>query len=112
MALLVEMFIISPRFSPLGPRRNNHLGFSFQDQPDEIISIIGHIGNQVFKLEALDQCFGLSDLVPLSSGQDQAQRIAQPIDTQMNFGAEPASTVAQGLFSLSPVFFCAPAAQG
>ena len=32
--------------------------------------------------------FGLRDVVPLTSGQNKAQRIAQSIDTDVNFGTE------------------------
>lgn len=59
----------------------------------------------MLELQALAQSFGLSDLVPLPRRQDQAQRIAQGIDTQVDLGTEATTTVTGVLLSLSAVFF-------
>lgn len=95
MTLFVNMLIIVTRVLSFGPSGNNRFGFIlFNDEPDEIVGIIAFIGNQALKIKVDDQGFGLGDVVALPSGQDKAERVAQAIDTDVNFGAEAASTAA------------------
>src|SRR5258708_40321422 len=57
--------------------------------------------NQMVILEAVGQVGCLSDVVALSRGEPKAQRIAQRIDADMNFGGKPTPTAPQGLVGLS-----------
>ena len=91
MSFFVKMHIILAQFLAFGSRRNNRFGFVlFNDKPDKIIGIIRFVGNQPLKIKVDDQCFTLSDVVSLTTGQNKAQRIAQTIDTDVNFGTETA----------------------
>ncbi len=62
------------------------------------------------KHQVNNQGMSLEDVMTLSGTQAQPQRIAQTIDGDVDFGAEPTATTAQRLFSLTTVFFVAPAA--
>ena len=91
MPFFVKMQVILAQFLAFGSGRNNRFGFVlFDDKPDKIIGIIGFIGNQPLKIKVEDQPFALSDVISLTPGQNKAQRIAQRIDTDVNFGAEAA----------------------
>ena len=91
MPFFVKMHIILAQFLAFGSRRNNRFGFVlFNDKPDKIIGIIRFIGNQPLKIKVDNQGFTLSDVVPLTTGQNKAQRITQTIDTDVNFGTEAA----------------------
>jgi len=89
MSFFVKMHIIIAQFLTFGSGRNNRFGFVlFDNEPDKIIGIIAFVGNQLLKIKVDDQRFGLSNVVTLTRGQNKAQRIAQSIDTDVNFGAE------------------------
>ena len=91
MPFFVKMHIIFTQFLAFGSGRNNSFSFVlFDDQPDKIIGIVRLIGNQPLKIEVDDQRFALSDVISVTTGQNKAQRIAQRIDTDVNFGTEAA----------------------
>ena len=95
MPFFVKMHIILAQFLAFGSGRNNRFGFVlFDDKPDKIIGIIRFIGNQPLKIKVGNQRFGLRNVVALTSGQNKAQRIAQRIDTDVNFGPEATFTPA------------------
>jgi hypothetical protein len=54
----------------------------------------------------------LGDVMPLTGGQDETQRVAQCIGAYMDFGTEPTPAPSKSLLCLSSVFWGAPAAQG
>ena len=89
MSFFVKMHIILAQFLAFGSGRNNRFGFVlFDDKPDKIIGIIPFIGNQSLKIKIGNQLFALRDVVSLTTGQNKAQRIAQTIDTDVNFGTK------------------------
>jgi hypothetical protein len=91
MPFFVKMYIIVTQFLAFGSGRNNRFSFVlFDDQPDKIIGIVRLIGNQPLKIEVDDQRFALSDVISMTTRQNKAQRIAQRINTDVNFGTEAA----------------------
>ena len=89
MPFLVKIRIIIAQFLTFGSGRNNYFGFVlFDDELDKIVGIIAFVGNQPLKIKVDDQRFGLRDVITLTSGQNKAQRIAQTVDTDVNFGTE------------------------
>ncbi len=72
-----------------------------------MIGIIGHVGEEVLAWQAGDQALGLGDVANLTAGEDEAQRIAQTIDGDMDLARQAAARASDGLI-LSPLF--APAA--
>ena len=93
------------RARPVG--RNDRLHAGFVDMITEPVLVIGFVGQQMFARQAFHQTLGLGDVVPLPRRQDEAQRIAQGIDGDVDLAAQPAARTSDGLI-LSPPF--APAA--
>lgn len=112
MALFVDMFVIFALRFAIFTWRDDGLHFFFSKELQKIIRIIRAVRNQAFKFKISNQGFGLGHIMPLTSGQPKAQRVAQTIHIDMDFGAKATSAAPQGLFSLPAVFFEAPAAQG
>jgi hypothetical protein len=63
------------------------------------------IGDQPLEGEPFDKWDGFLQVCGLSCRHRQAQRVAQAIDRDMDFGAETAATTSQGLRCLSACFF-------
>ena len=76
------------------------------------LGVIPFVSQHIFTVITGYQLLGLRDVVPLSSGQDEAQGIAQAVHAHMDLGAESTAAPAQGLGRLAAVFGGAPAAQG
>jgi hypothetical protein len=104
VALLVQMQIILTRLLAVFARRNDRFSFFICNPLQKWIRIIRTIRNDALEVKPFDQCFCLSDVMPLTSGQQKTQRIAEGIHVYMNFVAEPAPTASQGLGGLPAVF--------
>ena len=78
----------------------------------KLLGVISFISQHLLSSVTGDQFLCLGDVVPLPSGQDESQGVAQAVHAHVDLGAEPAPAAAQGLASLSPVFGGAPAAHG
>lgn len=105
MAFFVPVKIIIPLLFTPGSGRNDCFGFKlFDQQPDEVIGIIGLVGNQALEIKIKHQGFGLDDVVSLSRREDEPQRVAQSIYADVNFGAETTPTASQGLSGLTTFF--------
>jgi hypothetical protein len=98
-ALSIPMFVIITLFFESGPWRNNRLGFFVGDELQKIVRIIRFVGQQAVKRVTVYQSFSLDAIMPLSSGQNDAQRIPQRIHTNVDFGAEAATAVRPGTCS-------------
>jgi hypothetical protein len=94
VALFIEMGIIFTLFFPILTRWDHDLRLFFEDNLDETIRIIGSIRNHPLKFQVCYQLFRLSNVVPLSAGQNKAQWIAQSINIRMDFCREPSSASA------------------
>jgi hypothetical protein len=90
--------IVSGEFCSL-VRWNNDLNAKRQKIVNKIRSSIASVSNDRLECQAIDQRLGLGAIMALSSGQSQAQRIAQPIDSNMDFAAKSAATAPQRLFT-------------
>ena len=98
---------LSGRCSGL-PRRDNG-GFSGPRQwlEDAIVGIIGFVGDQDLGGHLRQQRIGAGEIMSLSRGQQEAQRIEERVDQSMDFGAQSALATADLLIV---VFFgCAGA---
>jgi hypothetical protein len=67
-----------------------------------------HVGEQVFERKAADQALSLADVVDLACGQDEADRIAEGINADVDLRAQAAARTTDRLIFAPP--FCAPAA--
>src|SRR5579871_5519571 len=89
-------------------RRDDHFNALGDEFHDKTLCCITTVGNQRLKVQVNYHIMRLEDVMALTGGQGQAQRIAQAINCHMNFGAKPASAAPQSLFSLSTVFWGLP----
>jgi hypothetical protein len=84
---------------------NDNLDAVFSQPIDKLLRGIASIGNQAFKVKAINQNQSLGDVVSLPGSQAQPQGIAQTIDGNMDFGAEATATASQRLIRLLVTFF-------
>ena len=110
--LLVQMEIVFTRCFAVLARRDHRFRFFLCNQEQEFLSIIRAIRDHPLKIKIGKQVFRLGDIVPLSCGQQKAQRVAQRIYAGVDLGAEPAPAASERLIFLPTAFFDAPAAQG
>ena len=72
-----------------------------------MIGVIALVCEQSLRLDRGQQGPGLRDVVNLTAGQDEPQRITEGIDDRVDFGREPAARAADGL--IEAPFLRAPA---
>ena len=105
MALTIQPMIVITRLLGVWARGNDHFCTTGHNQRDKSLRTITALRNHVLKLENVEQIRCLGDVMVLPAGQAQPQGIAQTIDRDVNFGAEPAATAPQRLIILISVFF-------
>ena len=108
VALFVEVLVVGNCFRSRAARWNHRFGAAFRHDGAKPIRVISLIGEHVFEGKAVDQSFGLADVVNLPCCQDEADGIAQGIDADVYLGAQPAARTPDRLIFASP--FWAPAA--
>jgi len=69
----------------------------------EVIGVEGGIAQHPLSRQAVDQSFGLGDVVALACSQDKAHRQAEPAHRQVDFAGQAAARTADRLI-LSPPF--------
>lgn len=112
MALFIEMLVILSLLDAVFARRNHGNRFMLKNEGNHSSAIIATVGDHMVADAPRQQSLGLGHVMPLTSGKQKAQRIAQTVDRHVNFGTESAATASQRLRFLSTVFLGAPAAQG
>ena len=91
--------------------RNNRLGLMGKDESNQGLRSISSVGNDKLVAQAIQQRFGLGDIVAFTAGQQKTQRITQTVYKDVNFRAESASAAPERLFSLPPFFYPHPQQQ-
>ena len=88
MACLVERLIERAARCAVLPRRDDG-GFSGTRQrlEDAIVGIVGFVGDQDLGGHLRQQRIGAGEIMRLSRGQQEAQRIAERVDQSVDFGA-------------------------
>lgn len=87
--------------------RDDRLDLARFEARDVAVGVIAFVGEEGVGPHLGGECFGLVDVVNLSAGEAQRQRIAQSIDDDMNFRSQAAARTAYGL--IETPFFRAPA---
>lgn len=90
--------------------RDDGLSARCFDGLNQGVAVVGLVGNDRLGLEVLDQRLPLCNVSDLARSHDQADRIAQRIDTCVDLGCQPTTGSADGLVLMRTVFFRAPAA--
>jgi len=101
---VITIGIVLTRFLTVFARRNNGNGPMLKNKLNEGITVIAPIGQHILTGVFTQQIFSLGDVMPFTARQDEVQRVAQRIDFDVNFGAEPATTTPQRLGFLPTVF--------
>jgi hypothetical protein len=106
VTLLVAILIVGDRLLARSERGDHGIGAD-HEKVAELVVVVSLVGNDVIGVEAVDQGFSLRAVVDLAGGRDQAQRIAQSVDGDVDLGGQAAARAPDCLI-LSPLF--APAA--
>ena len=106
IASAVEMPIEFARRQSIGPGRNHGLGASRFDSGHKMVGVVSLVGRHSLSRQILDQCRGVVDIRVLPGRKNDAQRIAQRIDGNVQFGCQSAARAAD---FLTARFFWAPA---
>jgi len=95
VARLVERLIeLAGRCSVLLRRDDGGFSGSGQRLEDAIVGILGFVGDQDLGGHLRQQRIGAGEIMGLSRGQQEAQRIAERVDQGMDFGAQSALATA------------------
>src|SRR5690349_10250357 len=91
IALLVEVLVVRDGLRARAARWNDRLSADFSDRCAKAIGVKAHIGKQVFEGKTADQALSLAYVVDLACGQDEADRIAEGVDADVDLGAQAAA---------------------
>src|SRR6516164_7383629 len=79
----IGMLVVRDGLRSRAARWDHGLGAAFCDTGAKAIRVIALISEQVLERKTADQVFGLEDVVHLAWGQDEADGIAEGIDTNV-----------------------------
>ena len=107
MAFFVDFSVMGDGNCPGTLRGNHRLTTSPGNEGAQFVRIIGLVSQHLAEGKALEKINGLRDVGRLTGRENEAQRIAKPVDKDVDFAAQPSARASDGLI-LSPPF--APAA--
>jgi len=99
IASTVEMPIEFAWCEAIGSGRNHSFGASGFDSGYEMIGVVALVGHHSLPRQIFDQCRGAVDIGDLSGREDNAQRIAQRIDGNVQFACQSAARAADFLIA-------------
>jgi hypothetical protein len=102
VTLLVAMLIVGDRLLARSERGDHGIGADSEKVP-ELVVVVSLVGNDVSGGEAVDQGFRLRAVVDLAGGRDEAQRVAQSVDGDVDLGGQAAARAPDRLI-LNPPF--------
>ena len=105
---LVDVLVVVARQSPvcLGRDHRRFAGRS-QRRDDPLVGIERFVGDQRVGLHRGQEVVGADQIMRLSAGQEEVDRVAERIDQGVDFGAQPPARSADRLVLAG--FFWAPA---
>src|SRR5882762_5619521 len=86
--------------------RLDGMSVDFCDGGSKAIGIVAFVGEQVFEGKTADQALSLADIVDLACGQDEADRIAEGVDADVDLRTQAAARTPDRLIFAPP--FWAP----
>lgn len=110
--LPVQPCVVSVLVFASGMGRNDRFGSPRDDEVQEVGRVVATVGDHALEGDVWQQGFGLGNVMVLAGCQPEAQRVAQAINADMDFGTEAPATTSQRLRLLTTVFFSPPAAHG
>lgn len=102
VTFLVAILVVGDLLRSRSEGGDNSLGTE-SEKSSELIGVVGLIGNDVTGDKAVDQGFSLRAVVDLASRRDQAQGVAQSIDSDVDLGGQAAARAPDRLL-LEPPF--------
>jgi len=102
VALLVDMPIVIVVAGAGSVERDDGLCPLGVDGLAEVVGVVGLVGQDVACRQALDERLGLGDVVALAAGEEEAHRIAERVDGDMELAGQPAPAAADGAIFRPP----------
>jgi hypothetical protein len=102
MPLFVNMAVVIPHFSSVAFGRNYNLYSLRLHLSNELICVIGFIPEKVISRLAGNQIRSWNNVVNVSTGQSNTQRIAQCVNQSMNFSRQATRASADLLIEVPP----------
>jgi hypothetical protein len=62
----------------------------------EVVGVVGLVGQDVACRPAMDERLGLGDVVAFAAGEEEAHRIAERVDGDVQLAGQPAAAAADG----------------
>lgn len=81
---------------------DDRLGSKGLDVLSEGVGVIGLVGEDIGRGQALDQGWSLGDVVAFAAGEEEADGVAQGVDGDMQLAGQPASAAANGAIFRPP----------
>jgi hypothetical protein len=97
MTLSVLVPVIFAGILPVGAERDNRFNAELLKTVPELIAVISFVGDDSPGKKTGCQAFSPGDITGLPGSRYELQGIAECIDSNMDFGAEPASAAAESL---------------
>lgn len=98
VAVFVEISVILPLHFAVGFWRDDGLAlFGLQAIENPLLRIVGFIGQDIVRIDVLQQGVGSFQVVGLPGRQMKARRIAQGVTTRVNLGAQSALAASNAL---------------
>lgn len=110
VALLVERPVASVGISPVVARWNDRFGAGLVDRVQEMLGIIGPVGDDAIWPETLDQLCRIQDIAAMAGRGDEFERCAKGVAGGMQLGRQAAFGTSQALGFSAPFLSGAPAA--
>ena len=107
VALLVDMLVVGDGLRSRCYRWNDSLGLGGIDGRAGTVAVVAFVGEELVEVEPLDQGLRLLAVVDVPARQDEAQRIAESVDDDVDLRAR-ATARTPNLLRIAPPF--APAA--
>jgi hypothetical protein len=108
VSLFVEVLAVRDSLRAGTLRWNDGLSTRVCNGGSKVIGVVALVGEQVFEGKTLDQALCLTDIGDLACRQDEADRIAEGIDGNVDLCAQAAARTPDRLIFASP--FLAPVA--
>lgn len=91
MALFVQMLVVVTGLGAILAGRNDRNGTHISNQLNEVIVVKGFVGNDIVTAMTLEQSRSLGDVMALSPGEYEVERVSECINDDMKLGAKATS---------------------
>ena len=104
VSLLIEGLVVGVLSLAVALGRDDGIAALVDDLLEQLVSVVGLVGENIFGGHAVDQIASGGHVVLLTWSEEQANRQAQGVYTDMELGSEAAARAAKRLGVQSPFF--------